>query len=389
MSRINCHSAFKHYEMFHSGHCGGGYNSVSNTVFNINCGGHGGFWNGFGLGLGNALGGFFGGFGGGMGFGFPTFGNFGGWGNFGNWGNRTNNLNNTRNTETVKEVVKNDPDCAKIADITGKIKNLGENPTKETLSGIIDEIDDALDNLDDNNKRAQKRTLENLKEQLQTKLTNLNSQPTAVVRQTPELATLAANPDAAKVTGLGTENTNPAGTTAGAANQGKITVNGKTIDPNAVTLDDIKNIKPAELDAITKNQATQILKNLGYITGDGNDAVGHLSNVYGVLKLLEKSGVTVEVENRTASADQWIKGPLSNVQQAADGKLSYDVDCANIGAFGAKYTFQAQDTTNTKYKVASTNTGVSVDNTIEVEYQGEQKPLINKSGKELVKKAKA
>lgn len=44
MTRINCHSAFKHYEMFHSGcHGGGNYGSIFNTTYNIDCGGHGGF----------------------------------------------------------------------------------------------------------------------------------------------------------------------------------------------------------------------------------------------------------------------------------------------------------------------------------------------------------
>lgn len=82
MTRINCHSAFKHYEMFHSGcHGGGNYGSIFNTTYNIDCGGHGGFWGGFGAGLGNAFGNLFGGwFGGGMNMGFGGFGNFGGFG---------------------------------------------------------------------------------------------------------------------------------------------------------------------------------------------------------------------------------------------------------------------------------------------------------------------
>lgn len=88
MVRINCHSAFKHYEMFHNS-CSGGsnYGSVFNTTYNINCGGHGGgFWGGFGAGLGNAFGSIFGGmFGGGMSnFGFGNFGMGGfGMGGFG------------------------------------------------------------------------------------------------------------------------------------------------------------------------------------------------------------------------------------------------------------------------------------------------------------------
>ena len=76
MSRINCHSAFKHYEMFHS-RGGDVINIGSNntTIFNTGAGfGGGSFWSGFGYGLGNGLGSIFGGlFGGNMG----GFGNFG------------------------------------------------------------------------------------------------------------------------------------------------------------------------------------------------------------------------------------------------------------------------------------------------------------------------
>lgn len=76
MSRINCHSAFKHYEMFHS-RGGDVINIGSNntTIFNMGAGfGGGSFWSGFGYGLGNGIGSIFGGlFGGNMG----GFGNFG------------------------------------------------------------------------------------------------------------------------------------------------------------------------------------------------------------------------------------------------------------------------------------------------------------------------
>ena len=81
MSRINCHSAFKHYEMFHSS--GGdviNIGSNNTTIFNMGTGYSGGFWSGVGYGLGNAFGSVFSGmFGGG-------FGNMGGFGNFGGFG---------------------------------------------------------------------------------------------------------------------------------------------------------------------------------------------------------------------------------------------------------------------------------------------------------------
>ena len=83
--RIRCHSALKHYEMYHW-NCGSD-NSVFNVTYNFNGGScfgssfGGGFWNGIGMGLGAglmSLFGFGGGSGWGGGFGMPFFG--GGWG---------------------------------------------------------------------------------------------------------------------------------------------------------------------------------------------------------------------------------------------------------------------------------------------------------------------
>ena len=164
MVRINCHSAFKHYEMFHSNNCGGSnYGSVFNTTYNINCGGHGGgFWGGFGAGLGNAFGSIFGGmFGGGMGnFGFGNFGmggfgmggltmpwfnsmdNFG-WGGGNVGGSNGTNSNNSSNSSngavdkdnalynTYKKQVDNaikDDDVKSAKKLYDKIKKSHEKP---------------------------------------------------------------------------------------------------------------------------------------------------------------------------------------------------------------------------------------------------------------------
>ena len=164
MVRINCHSAFKHYEMFHSNNCGGSnYGSVFNTTYNINCGGHGGgFWGGFGAGLGNAFGNIFGGmFGGGMSnFGFGNFGMggfgmggltmpwFNSMGNFG-WGggnvggaNGTNSNNSSNSSNgavdkdnalynTYKKQVDNaikDNDATTAKKLYDKIKKSHEKP---------------------------------------------------------------------------------------------------------------------------------------------------------------------------------------------------------------------------------------------------------------------
>lgn len=394
MSRINCHSAFKHYEMFHGNRacCGGNsYGSVFNTTYNINCGGHhGGFWGGFGMGLGAMVGNWFsgiagnfgfGGLGGGMGFGFPSFG--GGYGNFGNFGGGYNNNTKTDNNKTTtetKEVIKNDPDCAKIADITGKIKNLDENATKEDVQGIIDDIDAAIENLDSNNKPAQKRTLENLKVQMQEKLNTVGKTP-ATTDKTP------AAPAAQTTTPAATQAAAPA---TAAQSDDTITVGGKPVKiADLASIDGLKGMTDAELAAVTKPQAEAALEKLGYITTDADgNKVGHLSNVYAVLKLLEKSGVTVEVETRSASSDQWVKGPISNVAKDSEGKLSYNVNCQGVSGatLQGNYTFTAQDKENKAYKCATTTEGIKVAD-IEVNFQGEKQPLINRTAKALAKQA--
>lgn len=181
MTRINCHSAFRHYEMFHSrGCCGDSFGSVFNTTYNINTNGWGGgnFWSGFGLGLGNAFGGMFSGlFGGGMNmfggaglfggnmFGGGMFGNYGmPWGGgFGNYGLSGGGSYPSSRTSA------SDPDCKVIADISGKVKDLPDDATKEKIDALIKDIDNAIDKLDANNYVDQKRTLENLKAELQKK----------------------------------------------------------------------------------------------------------------------------------------------------------------------------------------------------------------------------
>ena len=76
---IHCHSAFKHYEMFHSHHGGDNFGSIFNTTYNISGynGGGGNFWTGFAAGLGNAFGGLFTGFLGNFGMGNMFGGGYG------------------------------------------------------------------------------------------------------------------------------------------------------------------------------------------------------------------------------------------------------------------------------------------------------------------------
>ena len=185
MSRINCHSAFQHYDMFHSRHCGGNYGSVFNTTYNINCSGHnGGFWGGFGLGLGNAFGSIFGSmFGGGMfgSFGFPMFGGgmFGGfpswnnsWNLSGLWGNREKKADKSDEAETPKKEVKvvheacNDPDLAKINGFTDRVQGLRETFDAKKAEDLKKEIEDAMKNQDDTHKAENTAAYQNLLDDL-------------------------------------------------------------------------------------------------------------------------------------------------------------------------------------------------------------------------------
>ena len=174
MTRFNCHSAFKHYEMFHSrGCCGDSFGSVFNTTYNINTNGWGGgnFWSGFGLGLGNAFGGMFSGlFGGGMNmfggnmFGGGMFGNYGmpwggGFGNYGLYGGGGSSPSSSRTSA-------DDPDCKVIADMEEKSNALPDDADKDKIDALIKEIDDAIDKLDPNNYADQKRSLNAIKARL-------------------------------------------------------------------------------------------------------------------------------------------------------------------------------------------------------------------------------
>ena len=175
MTRINCHSAYKHYEMFHSRSCNSGnYGSIFNTTYNVSCGGHGGFWSGVGYGFGNVLGNMFGGMFGNMfggmglgnmfggmgfgnmfgGFGFPSFGGFSGiWGG----GNNSGACNCGNNSKT-------NIDNSKFANLTGKINELSEkvSPDANEFLNLYKEILNAKKLSDDVQKSDDNKVYDNL-----------------------------------------------------------------------------------------------------------------------------------------------------------------------------------------------------------------------------------
>ena len=194
--RIHCHSAFKHYEMFHN-NCGSSYgNSIFNTTYNFNggniCGGgfFGGLLGGLGMGLGaglmnwlgggmNMLGGMFGGgfnmFGGGFpmmnmfGGGFSMFG--GGFPMMNMWGmgGAQNADGAGGKTKTKAKDNDNNKECEdKDREIIPKLQTKIEELKKKTvitqteIDTLKAEIEKAKKETDDNHKVSDEKEYDNM-----------------------------------------------------------------------------------------------------------------------------------------------------------------------------------------------------------------------------------
>ncbi len=362
MTRINCHSAFKHYEMFHSG-CGGGnnYGSIFNTTYNIDCNGHGGgFWGGFGFGLGNAFGGLFSGlFGGGMGFGgfgmggfgFPMFNNFG-FGGFGipSWGGgwfgggsrvgdddgsvRRKKASDDGDRDTVegnKDLECKDPDRQKIVDYGDK----------------VNELLDKKDNL----KPDELKTLYNqIKKSLEESKTEGHHDKTDPKDYENWLDVLK---DIAERRGWGDIESEDFGkdvTQIDDENETETPENKTGSNPEDLTVDQIKGLTNEEISKLTPEQAKALLEKLGIKDGGVIKDANNIS----VLLLLEKAGIDVKIAENTDTTsvtDHWIQGKISGVQQDKDGKISYSVDCTAHGSQKNKYNFNQKSKDSPLYTV--------------------------------------
>lgn len=198
MSRINCHSAFKHYEMFHN--MGGdviNIGSNNTTIFNMGAGfgnfGGGSFWSGLGYGLGNGLGSIFGSlFGGNMG----GFGNFGfgmsPWAGMGMFYNSMGaggygGLNRVDSHSDGKGKVKDDSisnkniDYAKLNKLFERKNNLLEakEPKLTDLEKLKNDIDKLAKDLDGNDDGNDNDYIKQLKRGLDDKINELKGKESA------------------------------------------------------------------------------------------------------------------------------------------------------------------------------------------------------------------
>lgn len=195
MSRINCHSAFKHYEMFHN--MGGdviNIGSNNTTIFNMGAGfGGGSFWSGLGYGLGNGLGSIFGSlFGGNMG----GFGNFGfgmspwaGMGMFynsmgaGGYGgsNRVDSHSDGKGKVKDDSISNKNIDYAKLNKLFERKNNLLEakEPKLTDLEKLKNDIDKLAKDLDGNDDGNDNDYIKQLKRGLDDKINELKGKESA------------------------------------------------------------------------------------------------------------------------------------------------------------------------------------------------------------------
>ena len=328
IQRIHCHSAFKHYEMFHSGHDSGYGNSVFNTTYNFNCG-YGGFgggfwgglWGGLGMGLGAGLMNLLGGnmFGGG----FPMMNMFGGFPMMNMWGGGAvsdgiGGKDKAKNDKDDHECKKcEDHDREKLTNLRDKVYELKhkENITQDEIDNLKAEIEDAKSKSDDNHKLTDEKAYNQLLRDLKDLKATEPAQPTE-----PTKPVEPAEP---------TEPTEP------------------TKPVNDTTKKDINGITEDEISKLSAEQAKDILKNSKRLNDD--DTVKVPRN-YKELLLAQKSGLIINfcknidsIDDRKKSAT--IKGKINSLTEKTDenGKKSYVVEVKD--KYG-KYTLKIDFNTN-------------------------------------------
>lgn len=345
MSRINCHSAFKHYEMFHS-RGGDVINIGSNntTIFNMGAGfGGGNFWSGLGYGLGNGLGSIFGGlFGGNMG----GFGNFGfgmspwaGMGMFynsmgaGGYGgsNRVDSHSDGKGKVKKDNEDKHgcdDPDLKKINDFRTDVQGIQDlkNPDKAKVKAKYDEIAKAKEGQNDTHKADNTVSYDQLLQDLQ-KIADKNGwgnlkEAKVGIDDNADAKPVAKVDDSNKKNVAPTEQTS--GTTPGSAT-GKI-------DTANLTAEQIKALTPEQISNLTPDEAKSLLDKLGALNDDKN-GVKATTN-YKTLLLAQKSGLPLSCGHNASldnlkGADAYLKGKVSNVTLNGDD-ITFEIETDNV-----------------------------------------------------------
>ena len=305
MSRINCHSAFKHYEMFHN--MGGdviNIGSNNTTIFNMGAGfGGGSFWSGLGYGLGNGLGSIFGGlFGGNMGgfgnfgFGMSPFGmggfGFGmspfGLGNiFGGGSNRVDNHSDGKGKVKDDSISNKNIDYAKLNKLFERKNNLLEakEPKLTDLEKLKNDIDKLAKDLDGNDDGNDNDYIKQLKRGLDDKINELKGKEPATK---PAVSDVKGNAEGNK----------PAAQAPVTDNNGNVN-DGSDAKNNANGTEPWSNISAWNND--TSLISSHIKLPTGYSKLAPNDTIDSIDKVH------DRSGKTKDVQGETKKSTETYK----------------------------------------------------------------------------------
>ncbi len=368
MVRLNCHSAFKHYEMFHHSY-GDVINIGSNntTIFNMGTGfGGGSFWSGLGYGLGNGIGSIFGGlFGGGMG----GFGNYGGYGmspfgmggfspfgNMGTWWNSMSTGGGARSGKSAdsdctchckhdkasNDKSCNDPDQKKLEELGAKVNKLETNKDAkpDDAKKLLDDLNTAKEasktegHHNDSDPVKFQNWIDNLTNHIKEKGWQSILDPKAAKPEEPEKDTSAENKANVK------EAAKPDAADAARAND--FDANLKAAGDDKAKLLDLlsKTTDPAQRAKIKAKYAAK----LGYTTYDGKEKINE-DNMKLVrdMGLGEKADISeyAGIQQKAGSHPEWIK--------MATTFSSEPVQYNFVGIEDGEYIYQSQSGEKQKY----------------------------------------
>ena len=384
MVRLNCHSAFKHYEMFHHSY-GDVINIGSNntTIFNMGTGfGGGSFWSGLGYGLGNGIGSIFGGlFGGGMG----GFGNYGGYGmspfgmggfspfgNMGTWWNSMSTGGGARSGKSAdsdctchckhdkasNDKSCNDPDQKKLEELGAKVNKLETNKDAKPADAkkLLDDLNSAKDasktegHHNDSDPVKFQNWIDNLTNHIKDKGWQSILDSKAAKPEEPEKDGSAENKANVK------EAAKPDAADAARAND--FDANLKAAGDDEAKLLDLlnKTTDPA--------QRAKILAKLGYTTYDGKEKITKDN-----MKLVRDMGLgksadistCVDVDEKVGSHPEWIKMKTTF--------SSVPVQYNFVGIEDGEYIYQSQSGKKQKYALYKNADGYTL---IQFPYHGSE-----------------
>ena len=327
--RIHCHSAFKHYEMFHCNQSSGYGNSVFNTTYNFNggtmCGGGfwGGLFGGLGMGLGAGLMNFLGGglFGGGMfGGGFPMMNMWGGFPIMNMW-NMNNHRTDGAGGRETNTIEKDNKDTTLIGDYSEKIDNLRKQKTpieKKTLIDLYAQITKSKDEQDDIKKDADTKSYNNLLKDLEIigKDYNLEVKDGKLTEkevEAPEATETVEEPEAQE------------------AQEAPEVPDTHVEKPEDLTKKNINELTPEQIKNLSKDDAITLLQNNQRINENNGEKSVKVPRNYKELLLAQKSGLKIQFCRNKSAVNNTKKSPtiqgtiIGEIEQMGDNTKIYKV----------------------------------------------------------------